>query len=116
MQRQFVILRSLASRDDEESREMLISRAPRFFATLRMTDPGKCLYNLGNNLITAPFFGEFAERDLSFVALLIDVIQDRHELMGREKTGEHSYGPSLRVQEDERWVCIYAESLGQFDI
>ena len=81
-----------------------------------MTDQGKCLYNLGSNLITAPFFGEFTERDLSFVALLIDVIQDRHELMGRDKAGEHSYVLSLGVQEDERWVRIYAESLSQFDI
>jgi len=81
-----------------------------------MTDPGKFLYNHGDDLITAPFLAEFAERDLSFVALLIDVIQDRDELMGRDKTGEHSYGLSLGIQEDERWVCIYAESLSQLDI
>jgi hypothetical protein len=48
-------------------------------------------YNLGNDLITVTPLGEIVKRDLSFVALLLDVIQNSRELVRRHESGEHCY-------------------------
>ena len=42
-------------------------------------------------LVTITPFGEIVERYLSFVALLLDVIQNSGELFRRHEPGEHGY-------------------------
>ena len=56
------------------------------------------------DLVTVTPFGEIVERYLSFVALLLDVIQNSGELIGRHEPGEHGYWLARRVQKDERRV------------
>ena len=43
------------------------------------------------DLVTVALFGEIVERYLSFVALLLDVIQNSGELFRRHEPGEHGY-------------------------
>ena len=43
------------------------------------------------DLVTVTALGEIGERYLSFVALLLDVIQNSRELLGRYEPGEHGY-------------------------
>ena len=43
------------------------------------------------DLVTVAPFGEIGERYLSFVALLLDVIQNSRELLRRHEPGEHGY-------------------------
>ena len=43
------------------------------------------------DLVTVALFGEIVERYLSFVALLLDVIQNSRELFRRHEPGEHGY-------------------------
>ena len=56
------------------------------------------------DLVTVTPFGEIVERYLSFVTLLLDVIQNSGELLGRHEPGEHGYWLARRVQKDERRV------------
>jgi hypothetical protein len=43
------------------------------------------------DLVAVALFGEIVERYLSFVALLLDVIQNSGELFRRHEPGEHGY-------------------------
>ena len=45
----------------------------------------------GQDLVTVTPLGEIVERYLSFIALLLDVIQNSRELLRRHEPGEHSY-------------------------
>lgn len=56
------------------------------------------------DLVAVTPFAEIVERYLSFVAFLLDVIQNSGELIGRHEPGEHGYWRARRVQKDERWV------------
>ena len=56
------------------------------------------------DLVTVTPSGEIVERYLSLVALLLDVIQNSGELVGRHEPGEHGYWLARRVQKDERRV------------
>ena len=56
------------------------------------------------DLVAVTLFGEIVERYLSFVAFLLDVIQNSGELIGRHEPGEHGYWLTRRVQKDERRV------------
>ena len=56
------------------------------------------------DLVTVALFGEIVERYLSFVAFLLDVIQNSGELIGRHEPREHGYWLARRVQKDERRV------------
>ena len=49
------------------------------------------------DLVTVTPSGEIVERYLSFVALLLDVIQNSGELVGRHEPGEHGYWLARRV-------------------
>ena len=56
------------------------------------------------DLVAVTPFAEIVERYLSFVAFLLDVIQNSGELIGRHESGEHGYWLARRVQKDERRV------------
>ena len=56
------------------------------------------------DLVAVTLFGEIVERYLSFVAFLLDVIQNSGELFRRHEPGEHGYWLARRVQKDERRV------------
>ena len=43
------------------------------------------------DLVTVTPFGEIVKRYLSFVALLLDVVQNSRELFRRHEPGEHGY-------------------------
>ena len=56
------------------------------------------------DLVAVTLFGEIVERYLSFVALLLDVIQNSGELIGRHEPREHGFWLARRVQKDERRI------------
>jgi hypothetical protein len=70
------------------------------------------MYNWELGLVTVPFLGEIVERYLSFVAFLLDVIQNSRELIGRHEPGEHGYWLASRLEKDKGGISRDAKRVG----